>query len=68
MSKTITFGKAGRGKMSIEAEDIIMRTVGAGVGRHFKMIEIGPDGMKTLLTDDDRALRALADAGIEVDP
>ena len=68
MSRTITFGKAGRGKMSIEAEDIIMRTVGAGVGRHFKMIEIGPDGMKALFTDDDRALRALADAGIEVAP
>ena len=42
MSKTITFGKSGRGKISIEAGDIIMRTVGAGVGRHFKMIEIGP--------------------------
>lgn len=68
MSKTITFGKAGRGKMSIEAEDIIMRTVGVGVGRHFKMIEIGPDGMKALFTDEDQALRALADAGIEVTP
>ena len=68
MSKTITFGKAGRGKMSIEAEDIIMRTVGAGVGRHFKMIEIGPVGMKALFTDEDQALRALADVGIEVAP
>lgn len=66
MSKTITFGKAGRGKMSIEAEDIIMRTVGADAGGHFKMIEIGPDGMKVLITDEDQALRALADVGIEV--
>ena len=68
MSKTIIFGKAGRGKMSIEAEDIIMRTVGTGVGRHFKMIEIGPDGMKALFTDEDQALRVLADVGIEVAP
>ena len=68
MSKTITFGKAGRGKMSIEAGDIIMRTVGAGVGRHFNMVEIGPDGMKALLTDEDQALRVLADVGIEVAP
>ena len=68
MSGTITFGKAGRGKMSIEAEDIIMRTVGADAGRHLKMIEIGPDGMKALFTDEDQALRALADAGTEVAP
>lgn len=68
MSKTITFGRAGRGKMSIEAEDLIMRAVGVDVGRHFKMIEIGPDGMKALLTDEDQALRALDDAGIEVAP
>lgn len=66
MNGTITFGKAGRGKMSIKAEDIIMRTVGAGVGRHLRMIEIGPDGMKALLTDEDQALRALADVGTEV--
>lgn len=68
MNGTITFGKAGRGKMSIKAEDIIMRTVGADVGRHSKMIEIGPDGMKALFTDEDQALRALADAGTEVAP
>lgn len=66
MSKTITFGKVGRGKMSIKAEDIIMRTVRADAGRHLRMIEIGPDGMKALLTDEDQALIALADAGIEV--
>lgn len=68
MSGTITFGKAGRGKMSIGAEDIIMRTVGADAGRHLRMIEIGPDGMKALFTDEDQALGALADAGIEVAP
>lgn len=68
MSGTTTFGKARCGKMSIEAEDLIMRTVGTDVGRHFKMIEIGPDGMKALFTDEDQALRALADAGIEVAP
>lgn len=68
MSKTITFGKAGRAKMSIKTEDIIMRTVGADVGRHFKMIEIGPDGMKALFTDKDQTLGAPPDAGIEVAP
>lgn len=68
MSGTITFGKAGRGKMSIGAEGIIMRTVGADAGRHLRMIEIGPDGMKALFTDDDQALGALADVGIEVAP
>lgn len=68
MSGTITFGKAGRGKMSIGAEDIIMRTVGADAGRHLRMIEIGPDGMKTLFTDEGQALRALTDAGIGVAP
>lgn len=68
MSGTITFGKAGRGKMSVGAEDLIMSAVGADVGRHLRMIEIGPDGMKALFTDEDQALRALADAGIEVTP